>query len=1136
MSILVEKSSKMKKSVQQIDNNNLLYDLAKVNCKLTFFNKENDFTFYENLKRLLSTNINTITTLSPEGIRYYYYVKYYEGNNSEKYSFSELSILRDMNISLYITIDELEIRQQIFKLYKEKIKDLNDPNYTRSRLIFLFDGKVLKNPREFYEEKEVYFINRGKRSILEEMTVIVSDLVINGYVKFIDELGKNVLESKFTNKNLELVKKTIGYLIQIQDFNILLKEKKLEKAINNYSGIESAKFEEIKALVLFYNDMYNLLNGKTIRYNENIVHLINNACSKYKKDINKNLQIEAILRILNYLTYFYHHEKIKKLFEEYVQKILLILNNIKTEKIGNNEDFINYLRLSELYNKMKMQRKSNHFYCKAFLICNDTQEIKNMLPSMIKKISDAFNLYDVSSNIFDSYEDFLNVHQYIILNFRKPICFYLFDQEKEDYFLSLKKKFDKTNKISIRNNLSIIKKYIFLYFWKTLQEELNTIIIKYYNDENNPNKSIKYSFGRIQTFLNNIDESVKFNYELNNHSEISNKTQEKVFLNLSKIPFLMRIIPIPSDTKLDISPNPNKKQVGKQIFLFNPWENKNKIDYYWTENSYQKIKVELYNPFPFDLNISKIRICFKGIKLLNYPITVKINANSIFVTVCRFKLNQSGILNILGIQYEIENSVAVQYCDYNGNGMFYQFENVLFDPMSASKKSEKTYLNNIFIHPEIELLNYQILDNSFQIINGGVLLFEYQYYTFSFLLQNVGIYDINELHCFIYCYKKNNYKLTLEEIVEKVEIKPKQNYIFNYKYWHRSIYAKIEFRLFYKSNEKSQKSEMEDDFIVKPYLFYSKNLESRPLISFIGKYKMIIPNIEDKSIYALCKKDKRIKISFIALMKDDKKLIKPFIEYIKGKNKVNLDKEDLEITSKDIQEKKVEIEKKLENYKYIYCSEKSKLILGIKNFQISPIHIHFKDRISGTILNKEICDVNEFKKITCEIDSKIDFENIGLEWNFIKMDNVYGEIILSEIFDDIKYKEQLELISTFKFKIDIIKQNDISGNEYANTTFSILNQTKEEKQNLRLLIFIYKNYYDEKKKEIYFSKDNIIDNIIIEGDLSIIIPKLESNKTFEYDIKIYPNSNEKIKITFLVIDHINESIFLCPFSKDININ
>ena len=248
-------------------------------------------------------------------------------------------------------------------------------------------------------------------------------------------------------------------------------------------------------------------------------------------------------------------------------------------------------------------------------------------------------------------------------------------------------------------------------------------------------------------------------------------------------------------------------------------------------------------------------------------------------------------------------------------------------------------------------------------------------------------------------------------------------------------------------------------------------------------------------------------------MKDDKKFIKPYIEYVKYENNIYLEEEN-EITIKDIQEKISDIEKKLEYYKYIYCSEKSKLILGIKNINTIPIQIHFKDKLTGKILNKEICDVS-FKIISCDIDSKIDFNKVGFEWNCIKMDNVYGEIILSQIFDDKKFKEQLKLINTFKLNIDIIKQNDISGNEYVKATFSILNQTKEE---------------------IYFPNDNIIKNIIIEGDLSIIIPKLESNKTFEYDIKIYPNSYDKLKVSFLVIDHINESIFLCPFSKDININ
>ena len=51
---------------------------------------------------------------------------------------------------------------------------------------------------------------------------------------------------------------------------------------------------------------------------------------------------------------------------------------------------------------------------------------------------------------------------------------------------------------------------------------------------------------------------------------------------------------------------------------------------------------------------------------------------------------------------------------------------------------------------------------------------------------------------------------------------------------------------------------------------------------------MIKPNIDDISCSILCKNDKRIKIYFFELMKDDKKLIKPYIQYIKDKKKFDI--------------------------------------------------------------------------------------------------------------------------------------------------------------------------------------------------------------------------------------------------------
>ena len=64
-------------------------------------------------------------------------------------------------------------------------------------------------------------------------------------------------------------------------------------------------------------------------------------------------------------------------------------------------------------------------------------------------------------------------------------------------------------------------------------------------------------------------------------------------------------------------------------------------------------------------------------------------------------------------------------------------------------EKEKVNLNNIMIYPEIAELSYKVLDTSFDIINSNLLLYDYQYYTFSFLLENKGKYQIDKIHCYI---------------------------------------------------------------------------------------------------------------------------------------------------------------------------------------------------------------------------------------------------------------------------------------------------------------------------------------------------------------------------------------------------
>lgn len=117
--------------------------------------------------------------------------------------------------------------------------------------------------------------------------------------------------------------------------------------------------------------------------------------------------------------------------------------------------------------------------------------------------------------------------------------------------------------------------------------------------------------------------------------------QEKIFLNLSKLPHLLRIVPITSDIKFDSKKNPNYKPketadgrtllaktpnsvseediAENKIFLYNPWEKSDGINYYWTCNSYQKIYVEFYNPLSIEIKVSKIIVLFEGKKPFTFP-------------------------------------------------------------------------------------------------------------------------------------------------------------------------------------------------------------------------------------------------------------------------------------------------------------------------------------------------------------------------------------------------------------------------------------------------------------------------------------------------------------------------------------
>jgi hypothetical protein len=55
------------------------------------------------------------------------------------------------------------------------------------------------------------------------------------------------------------------------------------------------------------------------------------------------------------------------------------------------------------------------------------------------------------------------------------------------------------------------------------------------------------------------------------------------------------------------------------VFLYNPWEKEDTINYYWTNKSFQKILITFYNPLLVDIRVNKIVIIFEGAKPFCLP-------------------------------------------------------------------------------------------------------------------------------------------------------------------------------------------------------------------------------------------------------------------------------------------------------------------------------------------------------------------------------------------------------------------------------------------------------------------------------------------------------------------------------------
>ena len=1073
---------------EQLDNMNLLYDLMKIKAELIFFNKEKNPIFFNHIKNIFTEEINTVNSFNYFEDHKTYFLKYIERDTRDIDEQADFILNQKTCLYIFLSVMSPSLRQEQINNFENFIDEIQEeekmPIIPCSVLIFFYENEddlnknqnlKIKYPNNiFYVRTNMKNLELKKIETGNQLTMIIKQVVINGYVVSVQKMEKPKNNLKYNKNTLDYIKTTVGQLLQVSDFATSLNI--VEKSISEFFFEEKGRWLEVKGLMMFYVDKKKaeILKQKQ-EFNIGVIELLEDARQRYKK---AKLLENCLYNLYRQSNYYlrYMPDKIKNF------DMCLVKANISLKELVNKDveyKFVQYLRLSELYKRAKIYKKSNIYFLLSTLTCLEDPNIKLMMPYMIKKLRNLFNIYDVSSNIIESFEQFNNIHKWLVLDRRKPISFFVLNKDengKEKYEQSFKKKIEAKKRLSVRRNLENISIYTFKIFWKEIQYYINMKIMAFYNEKKDYENSLIYSLGYLQSMTSNvIPQSQKIIMESNIKNSLF--TQKKVFLNISKLPLLMRIIPVTSNIRFDVSTNPNKKRKS-DIFLYNPWE-QNKCtnnNFYWTTNSYQQIKIQFYNPLDIELEINKIHILFRGAQPTVYPSSIVIPPQTSIYIATKIRPNEEGTTTIIGVKYEMINTIGIQYIDDNGNGLFFNYENIYIDLaknfMNAiTTKQQLISLSNIKIYPEIPKLNYKLLNNEF--LGDKLTLFNNQLYTFQFKLSNIGIYDVDKLTCYVYVYKANNYKITLEEINKDVKIKKKGGeYIFEYVYWHKSLYEKIELKIYYSSKESTQKSLIKDDVLLKQYLYYTNSIETFHTFNF-GSIS-----------------------------------IKPMI--------MSSDVEEIALMDKKISY----------NYTAFFCSNKNYIGFLIENIHESRLEILLHDDSSDEDIQRAIVEGTKSKEISTEIRADSSLKDVIIDWKLIDLYNCTGKILLSDIipYYNVNMWRKFSFIITSQKIENLDDDNNIS---FYKCFFNIRNNQKLAHSGLKFQIYIYQNLSNNMDDNFIYN-NALDDKIFVEGCLSLNINKIESNESFNYEINIYPLVKEEFNITCILLDKEKKEVYFCP--------
>ena len=1107
----------MKSKIRKIsEQDNILFELMQYKIELDFLFESQNRSLYEKYKKLILTEFRNITCNIDKKPQTFY-LKYKLKSQDNWLPNYSLNLSKEENISIKIIIlnEEQDKQKYITSYLNELVNNKNQTLTTYTRL-FILNNKHYENylqrvknklPVDKSEISVIYCpLKESGFKYIYKYTLIQIIQTINDFGKKQFELSKN--KDQFRSSKDSIFKK-IEESILFHDFKYALSLcNYLENSVNWISEILNIK--EITAIISFYQDYYSTPNNDDFYFNKEIKTLFDEIEELYRKKKDYFHQSQCLLKICIYYSYFIGNE-LK--CEKYLQKLLMVSQNLPYDF-----QVMILLQIIWLYNQRNNLRKQNfNSYLGITISQKNTEEIKSSINIFLDFLLNHFPIYDIYRKKIEDFELFHDIHRRIIKKGWKNLSFKIQETDNKGGVILKevsKRKIVKGSKLFISKYDKDINNFNYDSKWFNIQECFYRNIINYCNINQEFLFSLVYYMSYLQSLENDLGAKKQneiFNELCNNHFININK---KINLSLYKIPILIRITPICSNIKFDISKN--EKTSKKQLFLYNPWKKSSTINYFWSKNSYQYITIEFRNILKIPIILNNIIILFERKKIekekleksekeneikeidenfnkgklpICFPSSVTIPPNETSKVVEKIKMMDDVIFDIIGIKYDVFNFTTEQYIDSNGNGLYFCCENLLKDnyysTITTGKKKLFVNLKEIQIYkeiPQIEISNINSIcakDNNNKnnsifnnTIDDIINLYEYQEYVFPFELKNIGNYVIDEINYFVYIYKKEDYKICIYENSIKNKVEIGETCKIEYTYIHKRTNFKIEFRFYLKSKQKDIENENEEE-IIKPYLFYFKKINTENLLNF--ENPKIIPQINNNSIEEICKIDKRL----------------PF------------------------------------NYNYIYAYNKKIFSFSASNNRKNKISLIIKDE-KNSLLKKDSIDDEYSKEISFNINNSSNFSDIHVYWECINgIMNLKGSMSIADIFPNLKNISIDE--NHFQFSLDIIKNNG-EGCEDEINIFDIKyiakNISDKTFKELKLFCYVYQNIND--------SDFSLNDELFYEGSLISSINVLGPNESLVNSIILYLDKKYlNYSTTFLLISPENNIVYMSPLNKEL---